>query len=379
MAMLSLGAIGILLMMLNGLLNAAMIVTGKVLQTLEWPYFRLMCVSSGLIVICFTAAVWRARVTLPSSNQAKWLVLRGMFGAATFLLQISAVRIGAAPGDAAALASINTVVAALLGRAFLGEKLQWMHGIAVLCSMSGATLISKPSFLFDSSSVEGVEKWIGFSLAAASGLTQACVFISARKSNKSSLLLLNVSPAFFCVLAFSLVPLTPYVDDSSLAPIERSPHIATAILAAFVFIQFGAMTTNSAASSWCPAAVSATVNTAAKMVSSYIAQSLLFGVVPESLTICGAALMLSAVVIMAIARLPARQRSAATAAPTEPEVQNSGDVPDDDDNESLASFIAAEFVEMTPHEKAVRMRRPGAQDLEARQIGAVLSAVVASI
>jgi drug/metabolite transporter (DMT)-like permease len=281
------------------------------------------------------------------------------------------------------LASINTVVAALLGRAFLGEKLQWMHGIAVLCSISGATLISKPSFIFSSSSVDGSEKWVGYILAAASGLTQACVFISARKSNKSSLLLLNFSPAFFCTLAFGLIPLTPVIDDSSLAPVANSPLTAAAFLAMFVSIQFGAMTTNSAASSWCPAAVSATVNTGAKMVSSYIAQSLLFSVVPETLTVCGAALMLSAVVIMAIARLPGRQSAPAVAASSEPEmqpgIQSSDDIPDDDDNESLASFIAAEFVELTPHEKPVRLRRPGAHDPEARQIGAVLSAVVASV
>jgi len=119
------------------------------------------------------------------------------------------------------------------------------------------------------------------------------------------------------------------------------------------------------------------------MVSSYIAQSLLFSEVPEPLTVGGAALMLSAVVVTAMARLPGKHDLPAVATGSDPEVQpdpkSRDDISNDDDNESLASFIAAEFVEWEPHEKHVRLRRPGAQDPSARQIGAALSAVVASI
>lgn len=367
-----------LTMMLNGWLGAALVVSGKLLQNMEWPYFRLMAVSSGVMVLCFSTVILLTHVPVPTSNQAKWLMLRGMFGASTFLLAMCAVRIGVPPGDAAALASINTVAASLLGRVFLGEKLNWAHGIAVICSVAGATLISKPSFLFNSSTDEGTAKWLGNVLAAASGLTQACVFISARKSSKSSLLLLNVSPACFSVLAYALVPLAPFVNDFSLEPVERSPAFAAAIVAAIFFIQLGAVSTNSAGSSWCPAAVSATVNTGSKMISSYVAQIVLFGVKPDTLTVCGAALMLCAVLLMAVARLSGRQSSAAAVA-VEPEGQCPDNAAnDDDDNESLASFIAAEFVELTPHEKPLRLRRAGVQDPEPLQIGAVLSAVTVS-
>jgi len=371
-------------MMVNGVLGVAMVVSGKLLQEINWPFFRLMAVSSAMIVLCIAAGIFRASLPLPSLDQAKWLVFRGMFGAATFLLQISAVRIGASPGDAAALASINTILAALFGRAFLGEQLKWVHGIAVLCSASGAVFISKPSVLFGGSETDISTRWLGFLVAAASGMTQAFVFISARKSSKSSLMFLNASPAFFCVLAFTCVPLTPFVNDSSWDPVVRSPGMAVGIVAAFFLIQFGAMTTNSAASTWCPAAISATVNTGSKMVSSYVAQAILFDKAPDLISLFGASLMLCAVLIMAVARLPGRQPASSDIvkpAAEQAEVSGRGGT-DDEDNESLASFIAAEFVECKAHDKPTRLtapvRRAGIQEPAPHQIGAVLSAIVAN-
>lgn len=365
-----------LMMVVNGVMSAALVVSGKLLQEVEWPYFRVLAVSNFMICICLATGIFAAQVPLPTVNQAKWLMLRGMFGSATFVLQVSAVRIGSAAGDAAALASINTVVAALLGRVFLGEKLEWMHGLAVMCSISGATLISKPSFLFDSQGHEGSAKWFGYGLAAASGLTQAFVFISARKSNKSSFLLLNLSPAAFCALTFAVVPFLPFVHDYSTSSMIEAPGVAIAFVVVFFVIMLVAQSTNSAGSSWCPAAVSATVNAGSKMVSSYLAQSVFFGKTPELVTMIGAAMMLLAVVIMAAARLPGRRGSSSQIeVDAEPEEEESSHDAFDDD-ESLASFIASEFVELTPHTKSVRLRRQGARDPEACQIGAALSVVV---
>merc|ERR1719199_175924 len=243
--MVSFGALGIMLMSVNGVLNAAMVVTGKLLQEMDWPYFRLMSISSSMIVLCISLVALYLQVPIPSLAQAKWLTLRGLFGSMAFLLQISAVRTGASLGDAAALASINTMIAALFGRVFLGERLQWSHGVAVACSMSGATLIAKPSFLFGASEEAHPLRWLGYSLAATSGLMQACVFISARKSSKSPLLLLNMSPAIFCALVFSLVPFAPFVDDASWQPALQAPGSAAVVVSMFFLIQFGAMSTNS--------------------------------------------------------------------------------------------------------------------------------------
>lgn len=369
-----------LLMLLNGILSTSMTVSGKLLKDMQWPYFRIMCVSTLMVLLTLCARIVATRSQLPECDQLKWLGLRGVFGASTFILMISAVRMGASPGDAASLASINIVIAALLGRVFLGEQLRWTQGIAVVFSLLGSVLITRPALLFGGRAE--ATSFSGLALASMSGLTQASLYICARKSSKSSLLMLNLSPALFCALVFGILPVTPFVDDYSLAPVVRSPLWAIALVTTFFLIAFGAMATNSAASSWCPAAVSATTSTGSKMVSGYIAQSLLLGRQIEPLTICGAALMLIAVIIMAAARLPGRRAvdSSADAATESQATDDHIDHMDDDEIESIASFIAAEFVELAPHEKTVRHRRGPdvAASPAAQQIGAALSAVAAS-
>lgn len=386
--MISLGAIavGMLLMIVNGLLNAGMVILAKLLQQSDWPYFRLFAITSVVIAMCLAVAILRASLALPSMHQAKWVAFRGMFGAGAFVLMIFAVQAGAAPGDAAAFSSINTIFAALMGRVFLGERLECAHGISVLCSFAGAILISKPSFLFATSDTSSGTRWLGYMLAAASGLITACSFISARKSSKVSMLYLNISPACFCALSATVIPLLPFIDDGTLDQAVRLPGAAAGIVVAHFLMQFGALTTNSAGSTRCPAAVSATTNTGSKMFFSYGAQALLFGKTPELLTLLGAALMFLAVVIMAIARLPGRQPAAAQnedaqSAHASGSAGNTICIAEEEDAEGLASFIAAEFVERMPNERpsqVARVRRAVVPEPAIVPIGMAISSVVAS-
>lgn len=74
--------------------------------------------------------------------QVKWVILRGLFGCANNVLSVSAILAGAHIGSVGALLSVNTVVAALLGRLVLGEALGKLHILAVFFSLAGAILIS---------------------------------------------------------------------------------------------------------------------------------------------------------------------------------------------------------------------------------------------
>jgi drug/metabolite transporter (DMT)-like permease len=307
-----------------------------------------------------------------------WLFFRGFSGASTFILKVLAVGLGASPGDVAALGSINTVVAAMLGRVFLGEPLGWAHGCAVGLSVSGAVLVSQPSFLFESST-EGGAPWLGYIMAALAGFTQACVFISVRKSESVSLWLHLLSPVPFLTLGFVSLPLTPLVDDLSMKRLEQSPLEGVGIVFVLLFLHAVAALSNSTASKLCPAALSATVNTSSSMIFGYLAQTLLFDDVPNLVTICGATLMLSAIVIMAVARSPSR--STTTTAADKYAVGGGEEIQADDDRsetDSLSSFIAAEFSARAGHvvadvvrqRRAIFSARPAAQ-----QIGAMVSVV----
>lgn len=66
--------------------------------------------------------------------EVKWITTRALLGSVNLLLAVYAVQIGSAAGDVAALMSINVVVAALLGHFLLGERLRWIHSLALVCS-----------------------------------------------------------------------------------------------------------------------------------------------------------------------------------------------------------------------------------------------------
>merc|ERR1740133_62603 len=115
------------------------------------------------------------------------------------------------------------------------------------------------------------------------------------------------------------------------------------------------------------------------MTSGYAAQVILFGASLDSLTIGGAVLMFTSVATMALLQAPAvpsepSEESAEIEsnkpAQTEDEANNTND---DDELESLASFVASEFAGSAAHPVALRMRRfvAGSADLPARTIGAL--------
>lgn len=379
MAAPSLGTCGMIMMILNGVLSTSLLVAGKMMQDIDWPFFRTLGCSSCTLFVLISARIIFTRTTLPDETQLTWLAFRGFFGALSTFFQLLAVRCGTAPGDIAALASVNTVFAAVFGRIVLGESLLLLQGIALVCSATGSVLISRPRFLFGAHAADTAEEgtvWIGFIMAVAAGMAQAWVAISARKANKCPVLVLSLSPAFFLMAMFMLLPATPLVSESSMDRLLEAPGTTTLFVALFLVMQIGAVGSNSAGASWCPAAVSATTSTCSKMVSGYIAQALLFGKAPGALTLCGAAIMMVAVLIMALARLPQLNRSA-SGSMIDPASQESAGVQtaefieeqvddtfpatstslEDAETESLASFIAAEFGTVSPHEKEIRHRR----------------------
>merc|ERR1712232_732749 len=111
-------------------------------------------------------------------------------GAANFLFQALSVRAGTPLGDVATFTSINMVIAAFLGRVFLGEALWFVHVIALFSSFGGAVLISKPVFIFGGAggADNGWAASVGYLLALAAGFSQAAQFVCSRKSPVCSLL-----------------------------------------------------------------------------------------------------------------------------------------------------------------------------------------------
>lgn len=283
----------------------------------------------------------------------KWIWLRGFFGCSTYVLYLSAVASGSSLGDVSALTSINVVVAAFLGRAFLGESLRWIHAAAVVLSVTGAALISKPTSLFSDTLDSGIQKWLGLGFALGSGMASGGVFIAARKSRKVSPLIMTFSVSLQEGVALVLLSLLGFFAEPSLqGSLERVPlNVLGVFVALFLASVFGSFTMSYGAQ-LCPAAASSTIFTSVGMTMGYTAQSLMSQESPELLTLSGVALMLLAVMLMA----SAKQQSAGSATDqsqsvdysintneTESSASPSQDETVDDGTESLASFIASEF------------------------------------
>eukprot|EP00928_Gymnodinium_smaydae_P037308 TRINITY_DN25922_c0_g1_i1.p1 TRINITY_DN25922_c0_g1~~TRINITY_DN25922_c0_g1_i1.p1 ORF type:complete len:386 (-),score=50.87 TRINITY_DN25922_c0_g1_i1:353-1510(-) len=375
--MLSLGAWGILSMILQGMILTAHLVLGKILQDVQWPYFRLNAAGSIMYVLAILSCSWTMGGCVPEKRKIKWVALRGLFGVGNFVLLAVAVRMNVPTGDVAALASINTVMAALMGRFFLGEPLRWPHFMALSCCLGGAVLISKPEFVFGSS--QKVSLVSGYLAAIGGGLSMACVPICARKAGDASLSSLTVATGMTSFLATSLLPLTPLMDDCCLQKIGESTLQAFGWMVLFSFNSSSAALLASAASKWCPAAVSATASTASRMVWGYVAQVVFFDAIPDAMSLGGAVLMLVGVIVMAVARVPPRPdelrgspgspAAADSLQAVSPAADASGDTGAEDETESLGSFIASEFAQRAAHENPMRLRRLTASIASSQAIG----------
>jgi len=324
-----------------------------------WPFYRIQCISVaalGLALVAYLAiSVSLGLVTLPRWHFAKWVFLRGACTGFVSLLSLVAVQFGAPLGDVAALGSLNTVAAAVLGRLFLGEELRRAHVVGLACAVAGAAMIG----LGGHGSLSA-RAWFGLPLAALSGLAQGFQFVFARKSKGVPAPVLSCSGSFMLFFMTMTAVVTGIVDDASLTPVLEDPWQAVLWLASLVAVTLVITMTSAVGAQLCPAAMSATVTTGVGMVSSYVVQASLFGAEVGPLSLFGAALMLASMLFMTCSRVPPAAPEAPAPAPGLRLQQAVADGElDGDDSESLhsfASFVSAEFAAASPASFAAQLR-----------------------
>lgn len=363
------------------LLNVQLAMTSKIVEA-GWPEFVMFGLALALQTPC--VGVWLAisQPKVPELQDCKWIVLAGLFFSGSFVLMVLALRFSIPMGDFAALNSVNVVFAAFLGRAFLKEQLHCLHFVAVVSSVAGAVLIARPRFIFRSAEGETDPSWIAYVFALCSGFCDAGIYICSRKSSDCS--------SSFVLLSFTLqgsittITCTPLVlgsMQSALAPLMTSPDEACGWVAALFAVLGVSLVMFTFAAQWCPASLSATVDTATRMTTGYLAQVLLFGASLSGFTIGGAVLMFVSVVTMTLvqttssdsAKSKAKEVSDITLESSMPVETKHDEDNNDEETESLASFVAAEFAVSSPHSTALRMRHFAARsaNLPARTIGAL--------
>lgn len=102
-------------------------------------------------IVMFTVLKYKNLNILGPKKQFKLLLFRGLIGSFALITVYFAV-LFLKPSDQVAISQTSLVITALLARIFLKERLCLGHFVAITLAVIGVLLISKPSFLFDSSS-----------------------------------------------------------------------------------------------------------------------------------------------------------------------------------------------------------------------------------
>ncbi|KAI7855873.1 aspartic peptidase domain-containing protein [Circinella umbellata] len=139
--------LGLTLMILSALAFSTMSLLVS-LSGRSFPSFEIVLarsvVQAGLGCI---GSLWLGINPLGRPGVRKWLSIRGTFGSIGLsLLFYSLTQLPLA--DATVIFFLNPTFTAILAALFLGEPFGWFEGICSALSMLGATLVSKPEFLF---------------------------------------------------------------------------------------------------------------------------------------------------------------------------------------------------------------------------------------
>ncbi|CAE7302870.1 putative transport protein [Symbiodinium microadriaticum] len=365
--------IGILLMLASGVSVTSQMAISKMIEEMQWPYWYLLASSCLMAGVVNALHVWCLGIACPQRKDIKWVLARAVFENFHWIGAMLSVIVGAAPGDVAALTSIDIIAAALLGLVFLGERVSILHLFALILSVAGALCISQPQFLFGSIQGAG-ESPAGYCIALLSGCFQACSFVCARKSAHIPVSLLSLVSLLLSAPAALLVPLVQHEHSAFGVVMERPWQAIWLLLTLTVWISISILLP-AAGATRCPAAVSATVFTAASMITGYLAQTVLFHNAPKPLKLVGAFCMLCSVVLMAI-RCQAKESEGPSCAES---VSEAATAAEDDENLSLGSFVASE-VSFTSSSSRLRRRASSFKATEplAQRFGACLPIAASS-
>ena len=310
----------------------------RIIEDMQWPYWYLLAACCAVASSANGAYLWWQGIRCPARQDVRWVLSRSIFDNLHWGLAILAVLSGAAPGDVAALTSIDIIAAALLGLIFLGEQVSILHFFALLLSVAGALCISQPQFLFGV--VEGTgQSPIGYCLAMLSGCFQACCYVCARKSAHIPVSLLTLGSLLLTV-PLSLLPPLLRIGQHNFEPVLEAPLQALGFLSMLALLSFFSIMIPAAGATRCPAAVSATVFTSSSMITGYVTQTVLFDDAPKPLKLVGAACMLLSVVIMAV-RCQGGSEPEASCADSQ-ETPATAEASAEDETLSLGSFVASE-------------------------------------
>mmetsp|Transcript_13924 Transcript_13924/g.33367 ORF Transcript_13924/g.33367 Transcript_13924/m.33367 type:complete len:463 (-) Transcript_13924:4632-6020(-) len=230
-------------------------------------------------------------------NLYKIVIVRGFvggFGFCLYYFTISALPLG----DAVTILSLNPVVTVVLASIFLEEDATVSKIVAATCSVIGALLMARPSFLFGSTEEEKLEEVnnIGYITGLLGACCGATVYILIRKAGKKGVHTLNMLFSW-CVFGLT-ISTTILLFSSATFVVPSSTTVRLYILLACCSGTTAHFLLNYAARKT-PAGIASIVRSSG-ILWSYILEVIVFNQVPSALTVTGVVLIATSLAVVAM-------------------------------------------------------------------------------
>ena len=286
--------LGIILAIIASLIlsvNSLMVKLAESVPSIEVTFMRL----TSQMVFSLPAMIFFKDKFIYPWKQSRFLLLRGLSGTTAMTLMIYAVK-HMPLADARVIFYTSPVFTAILGRIFLKESVSKFDVLAMILSIGGVVLIGRPTFLFGSLGEHSGSKqvWVPTLVAAASAFSSATSTVLTRKMSQ------EVGPrvvVFYFALVGSVIGFVGSLISGFKYP-DCGTYDSIYMLATGVLGYF-AQVVRSKALSMDKASVIALVGTIG-IGFSFILQLVVLDVVPNSLSIGGAILILLCNVIIFI-------------------------------------------------------------------------------
>ena len=252
---------------------------------MELAVFRFI----GIILPSVPILIHRGDPTFPEGKRLM-LILRGILGSTSLMLQFYAFR-HMPLADASVIVFSVPVYVAIFAKIFLGEPCGLFHGILVVLTLAGVTLIARPPLIFGSlADSYTVENWWGVAAGLCGTVVAANVYVILRtlKGLHYSVIMTN-----FAIVALFLTPIVSWFSGDLCLP--RCGFQRLLVVAIGVFSFGGQILLTKALQIEQAGPVS--IARAADVVFAFIWQVLFFDEIPDALSIAGALLVVSCVLL----------------------------------------------------------------------------------
>jgi drug/metabolite transporter (DMT)-like permease len=261
-----------------------------------------MIVTRGLIqsIIVIIDIIRKKENIIPKDNKYNlliWINLRGIFGGLAGALYFYAFTI-IPIGDAITAFSLYPIIAAFLAYPMLKESISFIHIIALSLSIAGVILLTHPVIIFgnDHNNHHSPNEDLGYYASLGSAIFAGASFITMRKAKNASQNAILLSYGVWCII---IGIIAAYIEPGTHLTLNFNEWESIILLIGLGLLAYCANSTMTYSAKRIEAGIASFIRSS-DSVYSYIWEVLFFHTIPSLLTIVGACLILSSILLVSL-------------------------------------------------------------------------------